>query len=60
MDIDISEIRDYYESEIRDYDYNELVRLGVSHDNAEFMVSIGVPEEYNDFIFYGLDTFQKI
>ncbi|MFJ8460802.1 SUKH-4 family immunity protein [Lysinibacillus xylanilyticus] len=59
MDIDIREIRDYYDSEIRDYDYNELVRLGVSHDNAEFMVSIGVPEEYNDFMFYGSDTFQK-
>ncbi|MBW5470855.1 hypothetical protein GPJ61_23860 [Brevibacillus formosus] len=59
MDFDIREIRDYYDSELRDYDYDELVRIGISHDNADFMVSIGVPEEYDDFVFYGKDTIQK-
>ncbi|MEC0210440.1 SUKH-4 family immunity protein [Paenibacillus ehimensis] len=59
LDFDICEIREYYDSELRDYDYNELVRLGISHDDADFMVSIGVPENYDDFVFYGRDTFKK-
>ncbi|MGG4095001.1 SUKH-4 family immunity protein [Paenibacillus lautus] len=59
MDFDIREIREYYESEVRDYDYDELLSLGISHDNAQFMVGIGVPEEFNDFVFYGTDTFKK-
>lgn len=46
MDFDIREICDYYDSELRDYDYDELIRLGIRHDDADFMVSIGVPEEY--------------
>lgn len=59
MDFDIHDIRDYYDSALRDYDYDELVGLGISQENADFMVSIGVPEEYDDFIFYGTDTIQK-
>ena len=59
MDFDIRDIRDYYDSEVQDYDYKELISLGISHDNADFMVSIGVPKEYNDFVFYGTDTLQK-
>lgn len=59
LDFDIYEIREYYDSELRDYDYFELVRLGISHDDADFMVSIGVPEDYDDFVFYGMDTFKK-
>lgn len=59
MDFDIREICDYYDSELRDYDYDELIRLGISHDDADFMVSIGVPEEYDDFVFYGRDTLKK-
>lgn len=59
MDFDIREIREYYDSELRDYDYDDLIRLGISHDNADFMVSIGVPEEYDDIVFYGKDTIHK-
>ncbi|UIO43741.1 hypothetical protein LOY85_06195 [Brevibacillus brevis] len=59
MDFNIRDIRDYYDSEVQDYDYKELISLGISHDNADFMVSIGVPKEYNDFVFYGTDTLQK-
>ncbi|MWC30012.1 SUKH-4 family immunity protein [Paenibacillus sp. MMS18-CY102] len=59
MDFDIREIRDYYDSNLRDYDYDELVKIGVSYENADFMVSIGVPEVYDDFVFYGMDTIQK-
>ncbi|MCY9529470.1 hypothetical protein M5X04_09005 [Paenibacillus alvei] len=59
MDFDIREICDYYDSELLDYDYDDLIRLGISHDNADFMVSIGVPEEYDDIVFYGEDTIHK-
>ncbi|MFD0589136.1 hypothetical protein ACFQZE_14130 [Paenibacillus sp. GCM10027627] len=59
LEFDIYEIREYYDSELRDYDYNELVRLGISHDDADFMVSIGVPENYDNFVFYGRDAFKK-
>lgn len=60
MDFDIREIREYYDSELREYDFNELVSLGISHDNADFMVGIGVPEEFDVFVFYGTDNFQKL
>ncbi|WP_261375912.1 hypothetical protein [Brevibacillus brevis] len=48
MDFDIREIRDFYDPELQAYDYHELVTLGISHDNADFMVSIGVPEEFDN------------
>ncbi|ALA43345.1 MULTISPECIES: hypothetical protein [Paenibacillus] len=60
MDYDIREIREYYDSEIRDYDFNELVGLGVSRENADFMIDIGVPEEFDDFVFYELNDFKKL
>lgn len=60
MEFDIYEIRAYYDSELRAYDYNELVKLGISADDADFMTSIGVPEKYDDFVFYGMERFEKI
>ncbi|WP_429845155.1 hypothetical protein [Brevibacillus sp. FIR094] len=72
MDFDIREFRDYYDPELQaydyhelvtlgiSYDYHELVTLGISYDNAEFMVSIGVPEEFDVFVFYKIDQFQKL
>ncbi|APB70176.1 cell division regulator GpsB [Paenibacillus polymyxa] len=60
MDYDIREIREYYDSEIRDYDFNELVSLGLSHENADFMTAIGVPEEFDDFVFYELNDLKKL
>ncbi|WII35816.1 SUKH-4 family immunity protein [Paenibacillus thiaminolyticus] len=60
MDFDIREIREYYDSELRAYDFNELVSLGISHDNADFMVGIGVPEEFDDFVFYGTNDFKQL
>ncbi|MGK5509293.1 hypothetical protein [Brevibacillus formosus] len=60
MDFDIREIRDYYDSELQDYDYNDLVSFGISLENADFMIGIGVPEEFDDFVFYRLNDFQKL
>lgn len=60
MDFDIEEIRDYYDAELQAYDYIEIVSLGISHNNADFMISIGVPAELDDFVFYKADHFQKL
>ncbi|NQF15981.1 SUKH-4 family immunity protein [Brevibacillus brevis] len=59
MEFDIHEILDYYDTELRDYNYFELIELGISHENADFMVSIGVPEKYDNFVFYDANDFQK-
>lgn len=60
MDYEIREIREYYDSEIRDYDFNELVRIGVSRENADFMTDIGVPEEIDGFVFFEFSDFEKL
>lgn len=60
MDFDIREIREYYDSETRDYDFNDLVNLGISVENADFMINIGVPKEFGDFTFYDFPNFGKI
>lgn len=60
MDFDIREIREYYDSEIRSYDFNKLVNFGVSNDNADFMVGIGIPAELGEFEFYRFNEFCKI
>lgn len=60
MDFDIREIREYYDSEPLEYDFNELVNFGVSNENADFMINIGVPKEFSDFEFYEFAEFQKI
>jgi hypothetical protein len=60
MDFDNREIREYYDSEVRDYNFNGLVNFGISIENADFMIGIGVPEELGDFEFYGFNDFQKI
>ena len=60
MDFDIREIREYYDSETRDYDFNELVNFGVSVENANFMINIGVPIEFGDFEFYDFTDFRKM
>lgn len=60
MDFDIQEIREYYDSEIRNFDYNKLVNIGISTKNADFMIGIGVPEEFGDFQFYEFNKFKKI
>ncbi|MFP4978681.1 hypothetical protein ACE6ED_24965 [Paenibacillus sp. CN-4] len=57
---DIHEIRDYYDSDLHNYDFNGLVSIGVSLENADFMTDIGVPEAYNEFVFYGLNDFQTM
>ncbi|MFI2130887.1 hypothetical protein [Lysinibacillus fusiformis] len=59
MDYDIREIREYYDSETREYDFNELVNFGVSVENADFMIDIGVPKEFDDFEFYEFTSFRK-
>ncbi|MEN1988861.1 hypothetical protein [Paenibacillus hubeiensis] len=60
MHYDIREILQYYDSDLRVYDYDQLIEIGVSRNNAEFMVSVGVPEDYDDFVFYGTDAIQKM
>lgn len=60
MDFDIREIREYYDSEPLDYEFNELVNFGVSIENADFMIDIGVPKEFGDFEFYEFTEFRKI
>lgn len=60
MNFDIREIREYYDSETRNYDFNGLVNLGISIENADFMIDIGVPEELGDFEFYDYNGFQKV
>ncbi|UHA74771.1 hypothetical protein [Paenibacillus sp. 481] len=59
MEFDIHEILGYYDTKLRDYNYFELIELGISHENADFMVSIGVPEKYDNFVFYDENAFQK-
>ncbi|WP_311079287.1 hypothetical protein [Paenibacillus polymyxa] len=34
--------------------------LGLSHENADFMTAIGVPEEFDDFLFYELNDLKKL
>ncbi|WP_336763240.1 hypothetical protein [Paenibacillus sp. USHLN196] len=58
MDFDIVEIKDYYESEIINYDYTILKDWGISEENAHFLIDIGVPEQYDDFSFYESEAFQ--
>lgn len=60
MDFDIREIRGYYDSDLRDYDFNALKKIGISLENANFMIGIGVPEEFADFVFYESNAFQKL
>lgn len=60
MDFDIREIREYYDSEMLDFNFTELVNFGISIENADFMIDIGVPEELGDFEFYEFNDFQKI
>ncbi|TVX91890.1 SUKH-4 family immunity protein [Paenibacillus agilis] len=60
MEYDVREIRNYYDAKIREYDFNKLVGIGISPNNAEFMVSVGVPEEYDEFVFYSIVDFQKL
>ncbi|MEK4171382.1 hypothetical protein MHI22_07390 [Lysinibacillus sp. FSL L8-0312] len=59
MDFDILELRAYYDSETRNYDFNELVDFGISVTNASFMKDIGVPKEFGDFEFYEFNNFSK-
>lgn len=60
MHLDIRDIRGYYDIEnSRDYDYDDLVHLGISPDNADVMTRISVPGQLGDFIFYEKDRFQK-
>ncbi|AWB43157.1 hypothetical protein DCC85_02190 [Paenibacillus sp. CAA11] len=60
MDFDIRKIREYYDSELIVYDIGDLVSIGVSLNNADFMVTIGFLEELGDFVFYEIDRFQKL
>lgn len=60
MNFEIREIRKYYDYALRNYNLNELLSLGISHYNADFMVEIGVPEEFDDFVFYEIDNFKKV
>ncbi|MEK4075991.1 SUKH-4 family immunity protein [Paenibacillus sp. FSL M7-0656] len=58
MDFDIVEIKDYYDTEIINYDYTKLKAWGVTEENAHFLIDIGVPEQYDDFSFYESEAFQ--
>ncbi|KLU57917.1 hypothetical protein EL84_05470 [Paenibacillus sp. VT-400] len=58
MDFDIVEIKDYYDTEIIHYDFTNLKDLGISEENAHFLIDIGVPEQYDDFSFYESEAFQ--
>lgn len=60
MDFDIREIREYYDSKLHHYNYDGLVNLGVSHENATFMIDLGVPEEYVDFVFYDFNNLEIV
>ncbi|WP_260985279.1 SUKH-4 family immunity protein [Paenibacillus xylanexedens] len=59
MDFDIRQIRDYYDTQLHEYDYKQLLSLGVSRHNAEFMIEIGIPAQFDIFVFYDLVHFQK-
>lgn len=58
MNFDIVEIKDYYDTEIIHYDFTNLKDLGISEENARFLIDIGVPEQYDDFFFYTSEAFQ--
>ncbi|PWW37931.1 MULTISPECIES: SUKH-4 family immunity protein [Paenibacillus] len=58
MDFDIVEIKDYYDTEIINYDFTNLKDWGISEENAHFLIDIGVPEQYDDFSFYESGAFQ--
>ncbi|WP_145335145.1 SUKH-4 family immunity protein [Paenibacillus xylanexedens] len=57
MNIDILKIKEYYDTDVLEYDYAELILRGISEENAQFLTQIGVPEQYDDFFFYRLDQF---
>ncbi|MDQ0723542.1 hypothetical protein QF049_004803 [Paenibacillus sp. W4I10] len=50
MDLDNVEIKDYYDTEIINYDFTNLINSGISEENAHFLIDIGVPEN-NTMIF---------
>lgn len=58
MNFDIVEIKDYYDTEIINYDFTNLKDWGISEENALFLIDIGVPEQYDDFSFYESEAFQ--
>lgn len=58
-DFDIHQIQDYYDTQLHEYDYNQLLSLGVSRHNAEFMIEVGIPEQLDIFVFYKIVYFQK-
>lgn len=58
MNFDILEIKDYYDSEIIDYDQVKLINWGISEENTNFFMKIGVPEQYDDFVFYKVESFR--
>ncbi|MBG9694380.1 hypothetical protein ACNA06_05080 [Lysinibacillus sp. RSDA_15] len=60
MDYDIREIQEYYDCETRNYDLNELIDIGVSTENADFMIEIGIPKRLGEFEFYGFNNFKKM
>ncbi|WP_145414565.1 SUKH-4 family immunity protein [Paenibacillus xylanexedens] len=57
MNNDILKIKEYYDTDVLEYDYAELILRGISEENAQFLTQIGVPEQYDDFFFYRLDQF---
>ncbi|MCP1136957.1 SUKH-4 family immunity protein [Paenibacillus polysaccharolyticus] len=57
MNFNILEIKEYYDTDVLEYDYAELSLRGISKKNAQFLTQIGVPEQYEDFFFYKLDQF---
>jgi len=59
MKFDLEEIAAYYDSAPSKYDYYELLEFGISLRNADFIVSIGLPQSLDDFVFYELENMQK-
>ncbi|MCA1294985.1 hypothetical protein LBW89_18390 [Paenibacillus sp. alder61] len=60
MDFDIKEIIKYYGEDVWQYKLNDLLNVGISRENANFISSSGLPKVFSDFIFFEFEKFEKI
>lgn len=59
MIFNINEIIKYYGEDIWQYKRIELLDLGISRENANFISINGLPKVFSDFNFFELEKFQK-
>ncbi|ANF97576.1 hypothetical protein [Paenibacillus bovis] len=60
MNFDIKEISNYYGEDKWQYKLNDLLNIGISNENANFISEKGLPKVFSDFTFYKFDNFEKI